>query len=390
LITVEDALNKINAHVSQGQPIKKPLQNALGLTLVADVFSPINMPPFAQSAMDGYALKFHTSNEFKLVGEIKAGDNKNPSLKAGEAVRIFTGAAVPTNADAVARQEDCVLAYETVTVNPLPTENANVRPLGEQTRKGEIAVQKGHVLNTASIGYLAGLGIAEVEVFPRPKVAILITGNELAQAGQPLIHGQIYESNAVMLQVAIQSFGFAEVETVAVKDDFQSTKVQIQNLLANCDVLLCSGGISVGDYDFVGSALREIGVEEVFYKVLQKPGKPLFFGKKKDKIVFALPGNPAAALTCFYVYVVKALSINMGKNPNGLPRTRKKLSAPLYRKAGLAQFLKAQISGDEVEILEGQSSAMLHTFAQSNALVYVPRQVERIEKNEFVECILLK
>ncbi len=388
MLTVEQALQKIDENVLRGPVAKLPLQKALGLALAADVISPINMPPFAQSAMDGFAFKFNGGTVFTLIGELKAGDAENPTLKPGDAVRIFTGAAVPATADAVARQEDCELAKGIVTISPLPKQNANIRPVGEQIKNGETALEKGHVLNAASVGFLAGLGISEVAVFSRPKVAILITGNELALAGQPLKYGQIYESNSAMLAAGLQNFGFAEVEIASVKDDYKSTKKQLERLLQNCDVLLCSGGISVGDYDFVGKALPEIGAKEIFYKVLQQPGKPLYFGKKDQKLIFALPGNPAAALTCFYVYVLKALFMLMGKNPAGLPRTRKKLTAEYARKGGRAQFLKAAICGDEVAILDGQSSAMLHTFAQSNALVYVPLEVEKIEKGVEVECIL--
>ncbi len=390
MITVEQALLKIEADLKLTQATSVLVKNALGLALAADVLSPINMPPFAQSAMDGFAICENGSQNFKLIGEIKAGDDANPILKPGEAVRIFTGAAVPNAATAVARQEDCSVENNCVKIHPLPREMANIRPMGEQTKKDETALQKGHVLNAASIGFLAGLGIEKVTVFTRPKVAILITGNELAQAGTPLKHGQIYESNATMLAAALQSFGFAEVEIATVKDDFSSTKKQIEELLQRCDVLLCSGGISVGDYDFVGSALQKVGVDEVFYKVLQQPGKPLYFGKKEEKLVFALPGNPAAALTCFYVYVLKALHILMGKNSAGLPRTRKKISANYNRKGGRAQFLKAHILGDVVQILEGQSSAMLHTFAQANALVYVPLEKENLEKGEIVECLIIE
>ena len=389
MITVENALLHLDLQVIEGSKIHFPVQDAMGLALAEDVYSPINMPPFQQSAMDGYAIRFNGKSEFELAGEIKAGDNSEPILGDGMAIRIFTGAPVPKSAQAVVRQEDTRIENSMLFVDPLPKPNANIRLMGEQIKAGVLALKKGHVLNAASIGFLATLGIPKVAVYKKPRVSILITGNELVDAGAPLKYGQIYESNAPMLAASLYQQGITKVEIHRVRDDFQSTKELLNSILQNSDVVICSGGISVGDYDFVGRALKELGVDEVFYKVQQKPGKPLFFGKKEEKLIFALPGNPAAALTCFYIYVVKALNLLMGKNPTGLLRTRKNITADFERKGDRAQFLKAAICGDEVQILEGQSSAMLHTFALANALVYVPLDVDGYKKGEQVECILL-
>ncbi len=387
MISVQDALKTIDQNVKQGSSLLVPLQNALGLALADDVLSPINMPPFAQSAMDGYTLKLNGQSTFKIIDEIKAGDGHEVVLKPGQAARIFTGAAVPATADAVVRQEDTAANGKTLEVNPLPKSGANVRPLGEQILKGAVALKREQELNPAAIGFLAGLGITEVKVYPKPVVSILITGNELAQPGTALKHGQIYESNAIMLASALKAKGFNNVEIHRVKDDYSATKDLLKTLLEENDVVLCSGGISVGDYDFVGKALLELGVEQLFYKVKQKPGKPLFFGKKENTLVFALPGNPAAALTCFYVYVVKTLNILMGKKPEGLIRTQKKITTDFIRKGDRAQFLKAAIRHSEVIILEGQSSAMLHTYAWSNALVFIDK--DEVKKGEIVEVLII-
>lgn len=389
LIPIEEALKRVDQHTVPGEIISIPVDEAMGFTLVNDITSPINMPPFQQSAMDGYAICFHGSTEFIITGEIKAGDSAEPVLKKGEAVRIFTGAPVPTSAEAVIRQEDTEVENSTLKVHPLPKLKANIRPLGEQIKAGEIALEKGHVLNAASLGYLSTLGISQVQVYSKPNVAILVTGNELITPGTELKYGQIYESNAPMLVGALKNQGIDNVQVYNVRDDYQSTLAQLKDILDNHDLVLCSGGISVGDYDFVGKVLRELGVAEVFYKVKQKPGKPLFFGKKEEKLVFALPGNPAAALSCFYVYVVKALNIITGKRQEGLPRTKKKITADFTRKGDRAQFLKASVCEDEVHVLEGQSSAMLHTFALANALVYVPAEVSGYKKGDEVECIIL-
>ena len=389
MITVEEALAKIDENVKAGNPIQMDLLKAFNLVLAGDVFSPLDMPPFPQSAMDGYAVKLSTTNVFKYVGEIKAGDSKEPQLNVGEAIRIFTGAPVPKAADVVVRQEDCKIEGNEVKIEPIPSQGANIRPQAEQIANGEVALQKGQLLNAAAVGYLATLGITQVQVYANPKVALLVTGNELVAPGTELNYGQVYESNAVMLQSALKTYGINECSVYRVKDDYEETKVQLKELLAQYDMILCSGGISVGDYDFVGKALHELNVEEIFYKIKQKPGKPLFFGKKENTLVFALPGNPAAALTCFNVYVVKTLNILCAKRTEGHRRVYKKINKDFTRKGDRAQFLKAAICGEEVAFLEGQSSAMLHTYAVSNTLIYVPIDKDSIAKGELVECILI-
>lgn len=389
MISVEEALKKIDKTVDASMAHQMKLQDAYNLVLAEDVVSAIDMPPFPQSAMDGYAVSLNDSNTFTLVGEVKAGDGHEPQLQKGEAVRIFTGAPVPASADVVVRQEDCRYHDTLLTVDPLPKEGANIRPKAEQTKEGEVALRKGQVLNAAAIGYAATLGVTEVSVYQNPKVAILVTGNELVAPGSGLKYGQIYESNAIMLQSTLKGYGVFDAAVFRVKDDYTSTRGQLAEMFKAYDVILCSGGISVGDYDFVGKALNELGVEEVFYKIKQKPGKPLYFGKKNKSLVFALPGNPAAALTCFNVYVVKALNLLGGKRSEGLVRVRKKITKDFSRKGDRAQFLKAAICGDEVAIMEGQSSAMLHTYALCNALVYVPLERQSIVKDDLVECILI-
>jgi molybdopterin molybdotransferase len=389
MISVEQALKAIDENVSVAKAIQMNLSKALGYVLAEDITSPMDMPPFPQSAMDGYAVKLNGTNTFNLVGEVKAGDGHEPQLNQGEAIRIFTGAPVTASADLVVRQEDCNVVENVLEVNPLPKTGANIRPKAEQTVSGDIALRKGQAINAAAIGYLATLGVTEVSVFPKPKVAILVTGNELVAPGQELNYGQIYESNAIMLQSALTNYGIEQSDVYRVKDDYESTSQQLDQMLKEYDVILCSGGISVGDYDFVGKALIELDVKEIFYKIKQKPGKPLFFGKKENALVFALPGNPAAALTCFNVYVIKALNLLTGKRPQGLVRIKKNITTDFSRKGDRAQFLKGSICGNEVAIMEGQSSAMLHTYALSNTLVFIPLEMTSVKKGEPVECILI-
>ena len=316
MISVQEAFAILQANLPLPQTAVYPLVQARKHVLAEAVYSPINMPPFRQSSMDGYALCLHESLDYECIGEVKAGDEHQIVLTSGQAVKIFTGAAVPDTAQAVVPIEKVQRKEATIQLDKQPVIGMNVRPIGEQIASGDLALEKGTVLNAAAIGFLASLGITTVNVYTKPRVGIVVTGNELVQPGTPLSYGKVYESNGCMLQSALYDAFYSEVNLYAVNDDFENTKKELEKALHANDVVLVSGGISVGDYDFVAQALKELEVETLFYKVNQKPGKPLFVGKQEEKMVFALPGNPAACLTCFYVYVLPTLLILSGKAAN--------------------------------------------------------------------------
>lgn len=367
----------------------KPIEKSGGYKLFSNVLSPINMPPFRQSAMDGYAVCLNDSLKYLLIGEIKAGDSLQPILKKGEAVRIFTGAPVPDTANAVMMQEKVLVNNSQITFEFQININHNIRPLGEQVKRGELALEKGSKLTPAAIGYLCSLGIQEISVFKKPSIAIVTTGNELVEACEDLTYGKIYESNSKMLQNALYNLKLYDVTIHKVEDDYDKILSKLDKVINENDLVIVSGGISVGDYDFVGKALEELKVEALFYKVKQKPGKPLFFGKKDNKLIFALPGNPAAALTCFYMYVYIALQQMMNNPELELRRIKAKSASKFVKNGDRPQFLKAIFNNDEVSILEGQSSAMLQTFAISNAFVFMDESLSNIEIGDFVDVILL-
>lgn len=353
------------------------------------IFSPIDMPPFPQSAMDGYALHLHESNDYEIVGEIKAGDAHQLNLKAGEAVRIFTGAAVPKTANTVVMQEKTLVKDKVLSVATKPIYGANIRPQAEQIKSGALIMNAGEIISAASIGYLSTLGIDRIKVVRKPSVAILVTGNELLSPGSPLTHGKVYESNSVMLLAALHTVGCYDVSIHRVKDDYKATKTIVSELIETNDLLIVSGGISVGDYDFVGKALRELNVIEHFYKVKQKPGKPLFYGEKKGCSIFALPGNPAAALSCFYVYVCAALCRLSYFPLAALKREKAIVNNAIPKLGDRAQFLKAYVENGFVRILDSQSSAMLSSFSIANALVYLPEDYTAKKKGDTVTLIKL-
>ena len=390
MISVEEAFELLENNVIPTQiSILCKTTNALGLVLAEDVSSPINMPPFRQSAMDGYALNIHNGSSYTIIDEVKAGDGHQPILKAGDAVRIFTGSAVPNTANTVVIQEKVTADKNQLQLNNPVKLKENIRSKGEQIKEGDIALKKGTKLTPAAIGFLLTLGIIEVTVFKKPKIGLVITGNELIKAGQPLSYGKIYESNSGMLYTGLLGLGYTDVTQYKVKDDYNSTVMILDKVISENDMILITGGISVGDYDFVGKALLELGTEQVFYKVKQKPGKPLFFGKRKNKPIFALPGNPASALSNFYVYVHPALEKLSGNLNFSINKGKAFLSDEYLKKGDRAQFLKAYHKNGEVSILEGQSSAMLHTFAIANAIVYIPGEVSKYSKGDLITVLHL-
>ncbi len=390
MTSVEQAIQLVNKYT---KPTEKTttiaVSASIGTVLAKDIVSPINMPPFRQSAMDGYALGSVEGKSFSLVGEVQAGDDRDPNIAKGEAIRIFTGAPVPSSAKAVVMQEKVTVDNNTVVLQEVASLNSNIRPEGEQIKKGEVALTKGTVITPAGIGYLATLGITHVEVYQKPSIAIIATGNELVPPGQSLQHGQIYESNSVMLSTALNASGFTHIEFYKVEDEYNATKTILDKAIQQYDVVLISGGISVGDYDFAGKALRDIGVEEIFYKVKQKPGKPLFFAKKESTTIFALPGNPASSLSCFYIYVIPALLKISGYAAYGLQRSTAISDCTYIKKGERAEFLKATVKDEKVTILDGQASSMLRSFALANTIVYLPEEITEVALGDTLQIINL-
>ncbi len=390
MIDIKTAEKLILEHSQNSSKILEVnLEDALDFVLAEDVVSKIDMPPFRQSAMDGYALHIGDATNYNVIGEVKAGDNQNPVLKKGEAVRIFTGAPVPDNANAVVMQEKVELQGTGITTQMPLAELMNIRPQGEQIKIGTIALQKGTKVKGAHIGFLASLGVTKVSVYNKPSIAIVVTGNELKTPGDLLNYGEIYESNGAMLSAVLSELGYTKRSIVTVADDYKNTKNTLEEAIQNYDVVIVTGGVSVGDYDFVGKALKDINVKEVFYGVKQKPGKPLFFGKRDDVPVFGLPGNPAAALSCFYIYVYPLLKKSEGGVKTQLPNVFMPLLVSYTAKGNRAQFLKARIQEEGVEILGGQSSAMIRAFGDANALVFLPENSTEVNKGDKVKTILL-
>lgn len=393
MVAVIEALEIIKSNTRSIGIIDIEVRNSVGYVLAEDCYSSLFFPPFNQSAMDGYALFYDDSDnttEFSVVDELKAGDDGSSiALKKGEACRIFTGAMLPNNTYCVIKQEDVEANQGRIRINKQLIKGDNIRPKGEQIKSGELAVKSGTLINPGSIGFLSTLGFKKVKVHKKPKISIIATGNELIEVGNELKMGKIYESNASTLYSALSQFGF-DATVHVVEDSYQKIADEVSRSISENELVIITGGISVGDYDFVGSVLKDHGVEECFYKVKQKPGKPLFFGKKNDTIIFALPGNPAAVLTSFYMYILPALQYMTRRNEGYLKRKFVKLNGDFEKSASLTVFLKGMVVEETVEILSFQSSAMLNSFIDANCLIKLDEGITKFTKNQLVEVYLLE
>ncbi|OQP48980.1 molybdopterin molybdenumtransferase MoeA [Niastella yeongjuensis] len=392
MISVTEAKNMIRANATPLTPVTIPLQQAAGRVLAADVFAVTDIPAFDQSAMDGYALSFagfelHTT--LTIHGEVPAGAPELSLLQPNQAMRIFTGAPTPTGADTVVMQEKVQVNNNQLYIldDQLKAGN-NVRIKGSEIKAGELVLPKGQKLTPAAVGFLATTGVAEVTVYPTPVMSIIVTGNELQQPGKTLQYGQVYECNSFQLRAALQSLQIEEVPLFEAKDDPQVVKDTLQYALDNSDVVLLTGGVSVGNYDFVPEAAAACGVTTLFHKLKQRPGKPLFVGRKGNKWVFGLPGNPSSVLTCFYEYVITALEELM-QIPPVLKTIQVPLSKTYSKNALLTFFLKGYYDGQTVVPLDSQESYRLRSFAMANCLVCLPEEKMEFPEGELVVVHLL-
>lgn len=390
MISVTAAKEIISAQIVPLTPLTLPLADAAGLTLAADVYASTDIPGYEQSSMDGYAIVFANKNaSLKVTGEMPAGTNALINIGQQEAVRIFTGAPLPAGADTVVMQEKVSIDKGILTVlDDQLQQGSNVRRKGAEVTAGALAIQQGSFLSPAAIGFLAGIGQTEVAVYPTPSISIIVTGNELQDPGQPLGFGQVYQSNSYMLQAALRTAGITNVQVIKAADDKNTLQQILAAALQQSDVVLLTGGVSVGDYDFVVSAATGCGVQQHFHKVKQKPGKPLYFGTLGNKLVFGLPGNPASVLSCFYQYVLPALEA-LSLKPASVQTIRTPLAAAYTKNAGLTHFLKGNYKDGLAWPLGAQESFRLSTFAQANCLICLDEDRTTYQAGDEVTVYLL-
>jgi len=387
MIRVNEAKLLLQEQVRSLRPMSIPLESATDYILAEDIFSSIDIPCFNQSSMDGFAVCFGPEpglQDFTIIGEIQAGDTRNYTLHPGEAYRIFTGAPVPECTDAIVMQEHAVIRDHSIHADAPITRGAYIRLRGAQTKSGERVMKAGTVLTPAAIGFLASLGYEKITVIRKPRVTIIVTGNEIVPPGGSLRFGEVYESNSYSLRAALLQLQLEVNPVVMVRDVKSGLIAAIRQALKNTDLLLISGGISVGKYDFAKEALETTGVETIFYKISQKPGKPLFAGKVGEKIIFALPGNPASVMVCFYEYVFAAIRFMSGYPPESDAVHYRKLLKPVNNSEDRDCFFRAKNCSEGILPLEGQDSYMMQSFAQADSFIFVPAN-QIVEQGESVE-----
>ncbi|MFC5191052.1 molybdopterin molybdotransferase MoeA [Algoriphagus aquatilis] len=363
-----------------------PLSQAVGKFTSNPVFAPMNVPSFDNSGMDGYAFAWDDLGESrKLAQVVQAGVNPDFTLEKGTAVRIFTGAPVPRGADTVVQQEWVTVIGDTIFFElEKLVKGMHVRKAGSQCQTGELILNSGTQVTPGTIGLLASLGIEQVEVISSPSLSIILTGDEIIEIGQALQPGQIYNANGPALIAYLNQMGIKEVKVLKVKDEKSEVTRVIGEALGASDVVLLTGGISVGDYDFVKGSLAENGVLQLFYKVKQKPGKPIFAGVKGEKMVFALPGNPASVLTCFIQYVKPFLLRILGNPDAWTAPAYFPIASDFNKKAPLTFFLKAKLDNGRVIILPAQESFNLLSFGIADGVVEIPQELEHVEAGSLV------
>jgi molybdopterin molybdotransferase len=379
MIAIDEAIDIVLAAVPAGRTEEVPLLAAFGRVLAEDVVSPEQVPPFANSAMDGFALRGADleagRSSFRVTLEIPAGRWVDTPVSAGEAAKIMTGAPMPVGADTVVPIEETQTAGEMVTVTQPVRMGANVRFAGEDIERGDALFARGTVLGPAEIGLLASVGREQLRVACRPRVAILATGSELVAPGEPVGPGQIRNSNSFTAYGQVLEAGAEPVLLGIARDDLDETRRLIAAALAE-DVVMTSGGVSVGEYDFVKQVQDELGVERRFWGVRSKPGKPVAFGVKGDKLVFGVPGNPVATMVAFELYMRPALRAMMGATSIYRPYVWAESVGPVKRTRERAEARRCRLTkkgdGWVFSTTGPQGSGILRSMALADGLVFVP------------------
>ena len=376
LLSIDDALARVLVRARALDPERVPVAAAAGRVLAEDVTARVDLPPFASSAMDGFAVRAaDLPGRLPVVSRIAAGLPTDRRLAPGEAMEISTGGAVPEGADAVVPVERVVEADNIIEVVDPILSGAHVRPTGGDVRAGDVLLDAGTLLGAAQVGALAAAGVAGVLCARRPTVVVLSTGTELRAPGEELGPGQIYESNGPMLAAAFEASGALVERIGSIPDDEESHRGALERGLA-ADVLVSSGGVSVGPHDLVRRILAELGVEEHFWGVAVRPGKPLAFGTRGPTLVFGLPGNPVSALVAVELFVRPALRALQGATRPGPHYESARLASALQRNAARDELVCARTRDEageaSLEPLTGQESHMIARAAAADALVLVP------------------
>jgi molybdopterin molybdotransferase len=394
MLTVEQALEQILSRFSPLESERVELIDALGRVLADSVVSRRQIPPWPNSSMDGYAVRATDTGavELNVVGQVTAGTVPTRAVGRGEAVRIFTGAPLPDGADAVVPQEDVTATDGVIRLGARVDPGAYVRPAGEDLNVGDRVLEPGATLGAAEIGLLATLGYTQATVYRRPRVAILSTGNELADLGVEPGPGQIPNTNTYSLMAQVIEAGADPVNLGVAPDDLGTIEGRLRRGFG-ADVIVSSAGVSVGDLDLVKEALTRLGAELHLWRVSMRPGKPITFGSVGETPIFGLPGNPVSAMVTFELFVRPALRRMAGHRildrPRILARAARRISNPGPRRGYLRVALCRDASGWQATLTGDQGSAILRSMVLADGLAVVPGDTV-VESGEGVEVIMLR
>ena len=372
------------------------LSDCLSKVLAEDLISPINVPNYNNSAMDGFAIKSNLKNNskiFKIINTILAGNTSKFTLKNGEAINIMTGGKIPEGTDSVIPIEYVILSGNKITLNELPKTGANIRKIGEDIQKGSIALKKGTYLRPAEIGLIASLGVEKLKVYKEIKVAFFSTGDEIVKAGSPIKSGQVYDSNHYSINAMLQRLGVECMDLGIIPDNKELIKKILIKSAKTADAIITSGGVSVGQADYMKEVLAELG-NVLFWKLSIKPGRPMAYGKIKSASYFGLPGNPVAAMVTFYQLVQPALKYLKGElNYLPPPIINVKSDALIKKKPGRLEFQRGILSqnkdGLSVKPTNLQGSAILSSMTQANCFIILDLESGPIKKGDKVKVQLM-
>ena len=396
-LSCEEAIVRIlDSMSSLTQTEMVPIRHSLGRVTSFDIIAAANVPPHKNSAMDGYAFRQEelqglNNPVIKIIGTAFAGKAFTRPIEKNEAVRIMTGAVVPENADTIVIQEHVKAGGKDLQILEMPNFGENIRAAGEDIRVGETILKSGHTVTPADLGLIASLGIAEVQVFQKPRVAYFSTGDELKSLGTTLEPGEIYDSNRYTLYGMLQHLGVEIIDMGVVKDTYDAIEAALLDASKSADMVITSGGVSVGDADFIKEALGNVG-QVKFWKIAMKPGRPLAFGKIGKAHFFGLPGNPVSVMVGFHQFVTPALEKISGTETNRNIILEASVTEPLRKRPGRAEYQRGILAQEDdgsltVQPTGDQGSGILKSMSQANCFIYLPIDASDIPVNEAVRVI---
>ena len=396
-ISLEQALNILMDHVTHGKTERKTLEDCLGLVLSEDVYALLDMPPFSRSAQDGYALCSKDSIgatgenpvKLKVTGKIYAGDHLDVQVKPGEAVRIMTGAMVPAGADCVLRQEDTDEGEDVVQIYKEVEPGCSICFKGEEYKKGHTLLHAGTKIDAAALAVASGNGIMELPVYRRVKAAVVSSGSEVVEPGTPLTPGKIYNTNTVYMKARLHQLGAQVMMSRTVGDELEIMEEALKEAANQAELVITTGGVSVGQKDLTEEALLSIGAEILFHGIAIKPGMPTLAAEKDGVLFIGLSGNPFSAAIPFEMFVREILSLKMGNSDLKLRRETLTAVTGFSKNSRRRRFLRGKAEGKEVWLPDQQANGQMRSMVGCNCLIEIPAGSGPVKAGDKVEVLWL-